>query len=46
MYIFHLLIFSSLFLGKLLVARAQYLLSGAELDDGCLGIINWTQEEK
>jgi hypothetical protein len=29
-----------------LVARAQYLLSGVELDDGCLAEITWTQHEK
>jgi hypothetical protein len=34
------------FKGKVLVARAQYLLSAAELDNGCLVITNWTQQEK
>jgi hypothetical protein len=45
-YIYLLLIFSSFFLWKVLVARAQYLLSGAELDEGCLAEITWIQQEK
>jgi hypothetical protein len=41
-----LLIFRSFFVWKVLMARAQYLLSVAELDDGCLAEITWTQQEK
>jgi hypothetical protein len=44
-FFFH-LIFSSFFLWKVLVARAQYLLSVAELDEGCVPEITWTQQEK
>jgi len=40
------LIFYSFFLWKMLLGRAQYLLSGAELDDGSLTEINFVSTEK
>ena len=46
MYIFFLLIFCSSFLGKLLIARGQNILFGAESDDGCLAEINMDSAEK
>jgi hypothetical protein len=44
-YIYLLLIFCSFFLWNVLVVRAQYLPSGAELDYGCLAEITLTQYE-
>jgi len=38
--------FCSCFLRKVLFTRAQYLLSCAELVDGCLPNITWTQQER
>jgi hypothetical protein len=39
-YIFLISCFCSFFVGKVLIYRCQYLLSGADLDDGCLAEIN------
>jgi hypothetical protein len=41
LYIFLLLIFCSFFLWKVLIATAQYLLTGAELDYDPLAEIKW-----